>query len=275
MTAEFDAAPLDWSVLIELFREAGCPSTMETERPPALVGCVAAGVDGAARADALVEALRREGAVETRVREIADEEWTDAFRAYFKPRRVGRALVIVPTWDETFSRGPADVVITLDPGQAFGTGDHPTTRMCLELLELADVAGKRVGDVGCGTGVLSIAAVRLGATEVAAVDIDEVSVQVAKDNARLNGVSFDVVVGDGIESLGEGWDVLVCNIISATLIVLAPGAASALVTNGKWIVSGIIHDNWDDVLAAAERAGFVLDLKLDDPQWVAAMFHRT
>ncbi len=140
---------------------------------------------------------------------------------------------------------------------------------------MADVAGKRVADVGCGTGILSIGAVLLGAGEVSAIDIDPVSVEVTHANAAQNEVEFDAAVGEGPASLGEGWDVLVSNIISATLISLAPDAGAAVVTNGKWIVSGVIHDNWPDVHEAAGKAGFVLDHKLEDPQWVAAMFHRT
>jgi ribosomal protein L11 methyltransferase len=274
VTAEFEVAPPDWSAIIELFREAGCPNTMETELPPALTGCLAEGLDIETRTNELSQTLRAAGASDIRLKNLADEDWTDAFRQYFKPRRVGRRFVIVPTWVEGFVPSPHDHVITLDPGQAFGTGDHPTTRMCLELLEEAGVAGKRVADVGCGTGILSIGAALLGASEVAAIDIDAVSVEVSRENARLNRVSFDVAVGDGLASLGEGWDVLVSNIISATLIGVAPEASLAVVTHGKWIVSGIILENWPDVLAAAERAGFVLDQKLEDPQWVAAMFHR-
>jgi len=275
VTAVFPESPPDWSPIIELFLEAGSPNTMETDAPPSLIGCLAAGPDSGARTAVLSKVLREAGACDIRLKPLADEDWVDAFREHFKPRRVGRQFMIVLTWEEDFTPTSGDLVITLDPGQAFGTGDHPTTRMCLELLELAEVTGKRVADVGCGTGILSIGAVLLGAKEVAAIDIDVVSVQVASENAQLNGVSFDVAVGDGLASLGEGWDVVLSNIISATLIGLAREAALAVVTNGKWIVSGVIHENWPDVLAAAERAGFVLDLKLEDPQWVAAMFHRS
>ena len=275
MTAEFRPAPPDWSPIIEIFRDAGCPNTLETDVPPALTGCLADGPESQARTVALSQLLRDAGATDIRLKDLADEDWIDAFRVHFKPRRVGLRFMIVPTWEGGFIPAPDDLVITLDPGQAFGTGDHPTTRMCLELLEMANVAGKRVADVGCGTGILSIGAVLLGAREVAAIDIDAVSVQVAAENAHLNNISFDVAIGDGLASLGEGWDVLLSNIISATLIGLAGDAALAVVTNGKWIVSGVIHDNWPDVVAAAERAGFVLDRKLEDPQWVAAMFHRS
>lgn len=274
MTAEFETAPADWSPLIELFRDAGCPNTMETELPPALVGCLADGPNVDAEADALCTKLREAGAVAIRLKRLADADWTEAFRLHFKARRVGQRFMIVPTWEE-FEPAPDDLVITLDPGQAFGTGDHPTTRMCLELLERADVAGKRVADVGCGTGILSIGAVLLGAKEVGATDIDALSVQVSRENAQLNQVEFDAMLGDGVATLGGGWDVMLSNIISATLINIAPDAALAVVTHGKWIVSGVIHENWPDVQAAAERAGFQLDVKLEDPQWVAAMFHRT
>jgi ribosomal protein L11 methylase PrmA len=113
------------------------------------------------------------------------------------PRRVGRRFVIVPTW-ESFASEPGDLVITLDPGQAFGTGDHPTTRMCLALIEDVPIAGASVLDVGCGSGILSVGACLLGAGSVLAVDIEPLAVEVARENAALNGVEFEARVSDGV-----------------------------------------------------------------------------
>jgi ribosomal protein L11 methyltransferase len=182
------------------------------------------------------------------------------------------------------------VVIVLDPGQAFGTGDHPTTRLCLELLELADVPDARVADVGCGSGILSVAACKLGAAEVIANDVEPVAVEVARQNAELNQVQFLALVGEGIgpaidptTARLDGWpplpedagfDVVVSNIISAILIRIARDIAAALVPGGRWIVSGIIEQNWPDVRAAAQSAGFTLREERHEDGWVAAMFNR-
>jgi ribosomal protein L11 methyltransferase len=270
--ALFEAAPEDWSVFADAFDRFNCPGSLQTDDPPSMSAYLVA-VDGAReQASALATELRRLGASKVAQRVVPDEDWSETWKQFFKPRRIGERFIIRPTWEE-FEAAPSDRVIVLDPGQAFGTGDHPTTRLCLELMERANLASAAVADVGCGTGVLSIGAALLGAKEVVALDIDPLSVEIAKANAALNGVAFDCVAGDGFEVFADRrFDAVVSNIISAVLIRLAPGAAAHVKPGGMWIVSGIIRQNWPDVLAAAERAGFNLVERCEEDEWVGATF---
>jgi len=210
--------------------------------------------------------------VETKL--VPEEDWAEAWKQHFKPRRIGERVVIRPTW-EGYRLREGDIEIVLDPGQAFGTGDHPTTRLCLELMQLVPLAGKSVADIGCGSGILSIAAVKLDASDVYASDIDGQSVEVAKANAVLNQVDFQAEVSEGFAGLnGTPREVVLSNIISATLIRLSGDAAGAVEKGGFWIVSGIIESNWPDVLKAAEQAGFQLKQRNQEDEWVAAIFQR-
>ncbi len=291
----------DRSPYIEAFRDHGIENTLEEGDD--LVGAIVAVEGTPARLAELEAALRSAGATDVKTQPLPEVDWDEVWRLHFKPRRIGRRFIVRPTW-ETFDTGPEDIEIVLDPGQAFGTGDHATTRLCLELLESVDLKGKRLADVGCGSGILSIAAVKLGA-DVEAVDIEAISVDVTKENAARNGVEFRAIVGAGIASLmepepsevGGSWeqdehpltaqvqpernpvssatyDVVVSNIISAVLIRISADVAAAIKPGGVWLVSGIIPANWPDVLAAAERAGFALEEKREEDNWVAARFTR-
>lgn len=274
ITATFSKPPEDWSVFADAFDRFGCPGSIQTDKPPT-IGAYLVAVDGArAQAAGLAEELRRLGADKVEQVVVPDEDWSETWKQFFKPRRVGKRFVIRPSWEE-FAAGPSDRVIVLDPGEAFGTGDHQTTRLCLELMEEAGLADREVADVGCGSGILSIGSRLLGAKSVIAVDIDPVSVEVAHANAVRNAVSFEVVCGDGFEPFaGRSFDVILSNIISAVLIRLAPQVAAHVKPGGLWIASGIIRQNWPDVLAAAERAGFsLIDLKEED-EWVGATLRR-
>ncbi|WP_227625020.1 50S ribosomal protein L11 methyltransferase [Fimbriimonas ginsengisoli] len=302
----------DISHLIEIFRDFGIENTQEEGSD--LVGCLVEVEGSTERAQALSQALLAAGAIDVKQSPFEEQNWDEVWRQFFKPRRVGNHFVVRPTWEE-FESQPDDLTIVLDPGEAFGTGDHPTTRMCLELLEQAPVNGSRVADIGCGSGILSIGAVLLGAAQVDAVDVDPASVAISKENAELNGVSFRVIVGEGVRSLFEAetdaatrvaaqkewdqdehpldasftkpetvqvkpgpeslYDLVISNIISRVLIRLAPEVATALRPGGEWIVSGIIHDNWPDVQAEAEANGFTLEEKREEGEWVAARFHKS
>jgi ribosomal protein L11 methyltransferase len=272
LTATYPEAPEDWSPIVEILGGLGCPNTLQSDVPPSIVACLLEVEGWKKHLDELKTELKASGADEITHKFIEEQNWVDAYKEHFHSRRVGQRFVITPTW-EPYKAENDELVITLDPGLAFGTGDHPTTRMCLELLEAADVKGKTVADVGCGTGILSIGAILLGAKQVAGVDIEEQSVEVAKENAELNGVHYDVMVGDGLASLGDQqWDVIISNIISATLIGIAPSVRPALNEGGRWIVSGVLVDNWPDVKAAAEKHGMTLEENREEGQWIAATF---
>ncbi len=274
LTAEFSEAPEDFSPYIDVFVRNGCENTIQNDVPPTLGGCIVDVPGAIAVAETITRELLEMGVVRVLQAPFEEENWDEVWRRFFKPRRVGERFMIVPTW-ETAETGPDDLVILLDPGQAFGTGDHPTTRLCLELLERANVAGKRVADVGCGSGILSIGACLLGAASVSAVDVEPLSVEVAKENAGRNRVDFAAVVGDGIAALDPGpYDLVVSNIISAVLMRIAPDVAAELAEGGTWIVSGIIPANWPDVLETAERCGLALVEQLEEDGWIAATFRR-
>ncbi|MFI5387021.1 MAG: 50S ribosomal protein L11 methyltransferase [Fimbriimonadales bacterium] len=273
--AVFDEPPLDWSLFVDVFERHGCENTLQEDSPPSLSSAVVE-VEGSGEViRALSNDLLIVGASRVETRSLVDEDWDEHWRKFFHPREIGKRLLIRPTWEP----GPASdrLEIILDPGQAFGTGDHPTTRLCLELLERVDggratLNGSSVADVGCGSGVLSIAACLLGAASVCAVDIEPLSVEVAKENARINSVHFEAVVGRGIVAIAEDgpFDIVLSNIISAVLIQIAPDVFSCMKPGGIWIVSGIIVDNWPDVLVAAAEAGFQLREKVEEDGWIGA-----
>ncbi len=266
--ATFDPGQ-DLSPFVDVFGDFGIENTLEETN--GLTGCLVDVEGSASRIEELKTALLDIGALEVTSRDLVEDNWELAWRQFFKPRRIGKRFVVRPTWEE-FESAPEDLVIVLDPGQAFGTGDHPTTRLCLELMEDVDIEGKQVVDIGCGSGILSVGACLLGAEKVFAVDIDPIAVEVAKENRELNGVNFDAVAGEGLIGLKGDWDVAISNIISATLIRIAADVRDVLLDGGRWVVSGIILDNWPDVLIAAKRAGFELIDKKEEDGWVAASF---
>lgn len=274
ITAIFDRAPEDWSLVVDRVIDLGCENSQQIDLPPSLVVCVAEVEGSEERVAQIDQALREAGASDVVKRPAPDQDWLQLWKDHFKPRRIGERFWIVPSWDNQAGQ-PDDLVIELDPGQAFGTGDHPTTRLCLELLEVAGIEDKRVLDFGCGSGILSIGAKLLGASEIAGIDIEPLSVAIARDNAERNHVEIEFVAGDTIWALGRrDWDVVVSNIISATLIVASREVAQAIPAGGLWIVSGIITANWPDVLSAANSAGFCLDQERHEDGWVAATFVR-
>jgi ribosomal protein L11 methyltransferase len=264
-------APADWSPVIEAFRDFGIENTLEERE--AITGCYV-DVDGVQdQIDGLKLALKSLDVDEVTAEPLVEVDWENEWKKFFKPRRVGENFVVRPTW-ETFDAQPDDKVIILDPGQAFGTGDHPTTRNCLAFLEKYVTPGLDVLDLGCGSGILAVGAKMLAAGEVCAIDIDPISIEVAKENFERNQVEVLTAVGDVLSLQFEAeWDIVVSNIISATLINLAPDAAYALRPGGKWIVSGIITQNWEDVKKAAEKQGLSYIEHVEEDGWVAGVFN--
>ena len=202
--------------------------------------------------------------------DLEEEAWATAWKAYYKPFRVGRRLVVKPTW-EACEMQPEEILIELDPGMAFGTGSHPTTTMCLELLEQHLQPGQKVIDVGTGSGILAIAAARLGASEVVAIDLDPVAVKTARENVELNGVDHlvTVAVGNLLHNQELRADVLVANIIADVIILLAPAAARVLPPGGVLIASGIIAGRLDEVRQSLLAQNLVIGEQLINGEWAA------
>ena len=191
---------------------------------------------------------------------VSDEDWENNWKNYYQPVEAGEKLVIVPQWqDYDGDRTP----VKLDPGLLFGTGDHPTTKMCLAAVEKYAGPGRRVLDVGCGSGILGIAAAVLGAGPIVAADVDEKAPDIVRDNAKLNGVeeAFTVHVGDVIasgklrEKLGTGYDLVLANIVADVIIPLAPYVPGFLGKDGVFVCSGVIEGREGDVAAALRDAG--------------------
>jgi ribosomal protein L11 methyltransferase len=206
-------------------------------------------------------------------RVVHEDDWAEAWKAHFPVLRVGRRLVIKPTW-RRHRAGVDDVVLALDPGMAFGTGLHPTTRLCLAALEqLADrdaVAGTRVLDVGCGSGILAIAAARLGAATVVGVDTDPIAVEATLANGRRNHVARRVVARGGSIPSGEPpFDLVLANLIASVLIRLAEALSAELRPGGFLLASGIYVDRESDVRAAFADVGLDVEERTAEGDWVA------
>ena len=240
----------------------------------------AAEAEAASVADALGHlqafGLRPIGDLRTRI--VHEADWANAWKAYFPVLRIGRRLVIRPTWRR--HKAVADeLVLALDPGMAFGTGLHPTTRLCLAAVEdLADrdvVTGARVLDVGCGSGILAIAACKLGAASALGVDTDPIAIEATAANARWNALARRIRAREGSLPTGEGdFDVVLANLIAGVLVPLAGPLHDELRPGGVLVASGIFIDREAEVRAAFETAGLVVDGRLDEGDWVALEAHR-
>ena len=184
---------------------------------------------------------------------VKEDDWLNNWRKFFKPMPVGEKLLINPSWfDDTDPEGRA--VLNIDPGLAFGTGKHETTRLCMEALERHISGGEKVLDIGCGSGILGIAAVLLGAESAFGVDIDELAVQTANENAVVNKVSdkFTAVAGDLVDKVEGKYNIVVANIVADAIIALSAQVGRFMEPDAVYIVSGIIDTRADDVIAAVQ-----------------------
>lgn len=206
--------------------------------------------------------------------DVADEDWENNWKQFYKPMEIGSRLLVVPEWEE--AADPTRVKLVLNPGLTFGTGSHATTRLCLTALEEAVHGGETVLDLGCGSGILSIAALRLGAASAKAVDIDDKCLTVAYENAALNGIGKDrytVLVGDVLsngalrETLGGGYDVVVANIVADVIIGLAPMVRQFLKPGGLFLCSGIIDTRAEEVADALRQNGWEIETTRSGEGW--------
>ncbi len=208
---------------------------------------------------------------------VADEDWAETWKAYIHTEKIGERIVVRPTWEE-YTPSADEIVIELDPGAAFGTGAHATTAMCLRWLEHLVSLGMRVYDVGCGSGILAVAAAKLGAGEVIAMDYDPVAVSVAEENIRQNNVHNVVACESYLLSACEGAapaELITANIIADVIIRLFAQLDRHLAPGGTLLASGIIDDRIADVEHAAAEHGFtVLDMTCEK-EWAAMIIRRT
>ena len=209
------------------------------------------------------------GSLEIENNSVHEQDWAENWKKYYKPFRAGSKLVIKPSW-EPYEEQEGDLVLELDPGMAFGTGTHETTFMCMEQLEKYVTDGCKVIDVGCGSGILGLAAAKLGARDVLAIDLDELAVKVAKENTEKNALTdkVRVVHGDLLEKADEMADVIVANIIADVICFLCGPAKKHLLPGGTFICSGIIKEREEDVQNALAAAGYVVCNRLAKGEWV-------
>jgi len=212
--------------------------------------------DGAPDAEALRVALHAalDGGTELHIEPLQDQVWERAWLEHFRPMRFGRRLWVIPG-GQTAELADGDVALELDPGLAFGTGTHPTTVLCLAWLDGLDLAGRRVIDLGCGSGILAIAALKLGATEVVAIDHDPQALLATRENAARNGVADRLAVVGTDAPPPEPADVVVANILAGTLIELAPQIVAMVRPGGLVALSGILAEQASDVGAAYALSG--------------------
>jgi ribosomal protein L11 methyltransferase len=221
-------------------------------------------------AQAAVAALA--GRHAARIEHVVGDGWRDGWRAYFKPMRVGKRLVVKPSW-EPYAKGAGDVVLTLDPGQAFGTGTHESTQLLLAEVEERVTAGMRVLDVGAGSGILGIAALLFGASSVQAIDVDSLAVDASRENAEANGVGDKLHASTTpVQDVTEQFPLVFGNIEARVLIPLAAELARCVEAGGLLLLSGLLHEHADPVRAA--YPGFVELSRPTRGDWCALVLRK-
>ncbi len=226
-----------------------------------------------------IDTDNRFGRLEIELDNVKEEDWANNWKQYFKPFTVGEKFLIKPTWESIDDNFKDKKVLQIDPGSSFGTGQHHTTQLCIEFLENIVTDGCKVLDMGCGSGILSIAAIMLGAQDVLGIDIDQNSIKIAKENAEVNGIlddKFTVICGNVIDDvvlrekvLSQKYDVIAANIVADVIIAMKDLFKACLKPGGVLVTSGIIDVRSDDVKNALLDAGFEIVDKKEKKDWVA------
>ena len=224
----------------------------------------------------LLGLVRPLGPLQSRL--LSEEDWARAWQKHFKVLHIGRRIVVCPSW-LSYDRKPNDALVILDPGMAFGTGLHPTTKMCLEALDCRIRNGMEILDVGTGSGILSIAAANLGASRVLALDVDPVAVRVARDNVTANGVGQAVEIREGTlpqddQSSRPRFDIVVANIAVRPIVQLAPHILDCLRPGDLAVVSGILDDQAQEVEDSFGRLGAVIKDQVGVEDWRTLVFEK-
>lgn len=219
------------------------------------------------------------GRLEFEIKSVKEEDWANNWKQYFKPLKVGEKLLVKPSWEE-YDGSDSRTILEIDPASSFGTGQHNTTKLCLLLLEKAVKGGERILDLGCGSGILSIGGILLGAKEATAVDIEENAVVTALENAVKNNISLEkyhAYCGDIIsdtdlrEKIGSGYEIITANIVADVLIAMSTLFRSFLKPESILIISGIITERKSEVVDAVFEAGFELIEEAESDGWAAVM----
>ena len=198
---------------------------------------------------------------------VNESDWANEWKNYYKPTKVGEKVVVKPTWEE-YEAKEGDLIIELDPGMAFGTGTHETTRMCIQALERYVKEESTVFDVGCGSGILAIAAAKLGAKLAVGVDLDPVAVESSIENVGYNNLNnIEILHGNLVEVIDGKADIVVANILAEIICILTDDVKRVLKDGGVFITSGIIHDRVDMICEKLEATGFEVVEKNRDGEW--------
>ncbi len=217
--------------------------------------------------------LRKENGISTRLvfRSIAEQDWAEAWKAYFYPQKISKNIAVKPTWRE-YPASEGEIILEIDPGMAFGTGTHPTTALCVNMLEKYLRPGDSFLDVGTGSGILMIAAAKLGAETVTGTDSDETAVEIARNNLLLNSIAeekFNLIAGNLADAVEQKFDVLVANILSEVIVLLLDSIGKVLRKGGIFIGSGIVGKNTEKVVRKMRDTGFEIMEVRTEQEWVA------
>jgi len=200
------------------------------------------------------------GSLDIELTSVREEDWSNTWKKYYKPMKVSDRIVIKPSW-ETYNKKKGQVILTLDPGMAFGTGTHETTMLCMQAIDQYIRPDHSLIDIGCGTGVLSIGALLLGAKAATAIDLDGNAVEIARKNAQINKVldRMTLVHGNLLDEIEGSYDIVVANIIADVIIELSQYVTNYIKAGGLFISSGIIHERLDEVIEQIESVGLIIE----------------